>query len=421
MLFTDRLLLSRHSLHALEVCTAVQALVILFQLPCIRIASISQVFVGQYLGSSRISLIGPAIWQMIWFSFLSMLIVVPLGYGLQPFFFSASRFPEGKDYFQLLLWMNFLFPLNSALSCFYLGLGRNRMIILSQITTHVIRIILDYLLIFGIEGIIPSMGFKGAAWAAIIAQAAQSAILFTGFLKKEFHQLYHTYDFRLKKKLFLEGIQIGLPKAIARFCLLAVWTCNVRIMMGKGESYLVIVAFGSTLVGTLTFITEGMSQGLVTIASMLIGAKKWPEISRLYRSSFLFSIGTITLLSLPLLFFSDYTIGLFFKTSYPVPIPLLHKTCVWIWILLISNAVNFIGVSFLTAYKDTMFHMLANLISWVICYLPILIGIGIWNWPADSFWVVLALEPLIIASLHHLRLRKEKGRVLDSVKSLELG
>lgn len=421
MLFTDRLLLSQHSLHALEVCTAAQALVILFQLPCIRIASISQVFVGQYLGASQLSLIGPAIWQMIWFSFLSMFIVIPLGYGLQPLFFTPSRVPEGGDYFQLLLWMNFLFPLGSALSCFYLGIGKNKMIIYSQLITHLIHIILDYLLIFGIEGVIPTLGFMGAAWATIIAQIVQCAILFAVFFKTQYRELYQTLDFRFKKRIFFEGIKIGLPKAIARFCVLAVWTCNMHVMMGKGESYLAIVAFGSTLVGTLTFITEGMSQGLITIASMLIGAKKWSEIWRLYRSSLLFSIGTIFLLSLPLVFFSDYTIALFFKSANTVPGPVLRKTCVWIWILLISNAVNFIGVSFLTAYKDTTFHMLANLLSWIICYLPILIGIGMWNWSADCFWAVLALEPLIISSILHLRLRKEKWRNFSQVRSLGLG
>ena len=422
MLFSDRFLLSRHSLHSLAACTAAQALCILFQFPCMRITSISQVFVGQHRGASRFTEIGPVIWQMIWFSLFSMLIVLPLGYGLQSYFFADSPVPEGIRYFQLLLWMNFLFPLGNALSCFFLGIGRSRMIIFSQLITNCCHILLDYLLIFGVEGVIPSMGFMGAAFATLFSQAVQCGILFIIFLREDYRKVYCTHDYKFRREPFFEGIRVGMPKAMARFCVLAVWTCNMHLMMSKGESYLAVVAFGSTLVGIFIFISEGMSQGLITIAAVLIGAKKWDEIWKLYRSAFLFSIGTITALSFPLLFFSDFTISLFFKPSDTlVPLAMLRKTCVWIWLLLISNAINFIGVSFLTASKDTTFHMLANLLSWIICYLPVFIMIGVWQWSPDWFWAVLAAEPLIIASILHVRLSKEKWRRLDSVNSLELG
>ena len=130
MLFCDRLLLSRHSLHSLEVTTAAQALAMLFQIPCMRLVSISQVFVGQYYGGGKLHLIGPAIWQMIWFSFLSMVAILPAGYIAQHFFFAQSTIPEGIQYFEIQLWTNFLFPLSWALSCFYLGIGKSRIIII---------------------------------------------------------------------------------------------------------------------------------------------------------------------------------------------------------------------------------------------------------------------------------------------------
>jgi multidrug resistance protein, MATE family len=411
MLFSNRFLLSRHSLHTLAVCAAAQALCILFQLPCIRIASIGQVFVGQHSGAGRFSMIGPAIWQVIWFSMLSMLIVIPLGYGLQSFFFANSPVPDGIPYFKLLLWANFLFPLSYALISFYLGIGQSKMVIYSQLLTHGIHILLDYCLIFGIQGLVPPLGFMGAAYATIFAQLFNCAILLVFFLKSANKEKYATHDYRFKKEPFFETLRIGLPKALARFCVLAVWTCNMHLMMKRGESHLAIVAFGSTLVGTFIFITEGMSQGLITIASRLIGAQRWVEVWKLYRSAFLFSMGTISLLSIPLIFYSDITISLFFKSSQTaVSRTLLVKTCQCIWILFIGNAINFIGTSFLTASKDTAFHMLANLLSWVVCFLPILICIGHFNYSADFFWIVYAIEPIAISCLLHLRLRQERWK-----------
>lgn len=422
MLFGDRLLLSHYSINALEICSASQALCILFQLPCIRISSIAQVFVAQNFGGSKLAQIGPVVWQMIWFSILSIFIVVPLGLWLETFFFTNSSLPEGVSYFRLLLWMNFLFPLSSALVSFFLGIGQNRIVIYAQLSIHVIHLLLDYLLIYGVQGVFEPLGFMGAAYATVFSQSLLCSILFIVFVQQKNRRVYCTNQFHFQRKAFLESFRVGLPKALARFCVLAVWTCNMHVMMTKGEAYLAIISFGSTLVGTFTFITEGMSQGLITLASIYIGAKKWKEVWRLYRSSFLFSIGTIALLTLPLIFFSDLTVSLFFNANATseASFLLLRKTCFWVWLLLIGNAVNFIGVSFLSASKDTTFHMLANLLSWVVCYLPVYVGIGYFSWQPDRFWIILALEPLIIASIFHWRLGQEKWKRSEEIKILEL-
>lgn len=227
--------------------------------------------------------------------------------------------------------------------------------------------------------------------------------------------MYSTNDWKFKRAPFFEAIRVGIPKALARFCVLAVWTCNVHLMMSKGEMHLAIVSFGSTLVGTFIFITEGMSQATITIAARLIGARKWTEMWKLYRSTLLFSLGTILFLSVPLLVFPKLLVIFFFKSpASSLPFSLFQKTCVWVWLLFISNAVNYIGVSFLAASKDTTFHMCANMLSWIVCYLPIRMGIGMWNWRVDRFWIVLAAEPLIIASILHLRMRKEKWKQMQT-------
>ena len=42
------------------------------------IAGMAQVFVGDLKGKGQQRLIGPYIWQMIWFSFFTMLLTYPL-------------------------------------------------------------------------------------------------------------------------------------------------------------------------------------------------------------------------------------------------------------------------------------------------------------------------------------------------------
>lgn len=171
MLFCDRYMLSHYSIRALDTCTAAQALCILFQLPCIRITSMGQVFVGEHVGASRLTHIGPMIWQMIWFSLISMLVTLPLGSAVQSFFFNGSSIQaEGHRYFNWMMGLNFLFPLESALVCFYLGLGKNKIVICTYLVGQGLHLLLDGLLIYGIDGLIPSMGVMGAAVATLVSQ-----------------------------------------------------------------------------------------------------------------------------------------------------------------------------------------------------------------------------------------------------------
>src|SRR4051812_28279166 len=70
MSLCDRLMLAHYSTQALEACVSAFYLSQLFQFVCTRITSIAQVFVGQYKGSGELNLIGPCVWQMVWFSLL---------------------------------------------------------------------------------------------------------------------------------------------------------------------------------------------------------------------------------------------------------------------------------------------------------------------------------------------------------------
>ncbi len=75
--FVDRILLAQHSLESLQICVAAASLTTVFQMFCVRIAHVSQIFIGQYKGANRPELIGPCVWQSIWFSFLSMIVTLP--------------------------------------------------------------------------------------------------------------------------------------------------------------------------------------------------------------------------------------------------------------------------------------------------------------------------------------------------------
>ncbi len=381
--FCSRLFLSYYSLDALQGCTCAFYLCTLFQHPCARLAASALVFVGLFNGSNAHSRIGEYIWQMIWFSLLSMIVTLPAGLLFAPYFFEGSIIKEsGLSYFNVLLFANFLFPLNSALSCFYIGQGKTKIIFLTTLMMHAINVLLDFTLIFGVKGIIPPLGATGAAISTAISQACFCCILLILFLRKQERELYGTGNYRFKWASFWDCTRVGFPRALARIFTLTAWAGIVHIMTFKGGDYLIVLSISGTLMLLFSFISEGMLQGMITIASTLIGSKNYGVIQRMVRSGLLFVTATALLLSIPYLFFPDFTLSFFsLELLNPTTIQLLKRSFFWLWIFFFCYGFSAIGLSLITASQDMRFYLSVIGFVWLTSYVPAYFAMNVWNWP----------------------------------------
>jgi MATE family multidrug resistance protein len=151
--FCDRLFLSYDSLENLEGCVDAAFLCYLFQISLIFGARTTQIFVGECFGSNRFHDVGSYVWQMIWLSLFSMVFTLPLGRVAELLFFRGTVVEEaGTTYFRCLMSFNFLFPLATALSSFYIGRGKINIIFWSTLISNIVNLILDPIFIFGLPG-----------------------------------------------------------------------------------------------------------------------------------------------------------------------------------------------------------------------------------------------------------------------------
>lgn len=416
--FCDRLFLARYSLEALEGTVSAGYLCMLFQHPVIRIVSMAQVFVGLQLGSKQNDQIGASVWQMIWLSLFSMLVTVPTSQFVAPFFFEGTTIQESANtYFSTLMAINFLFPLGTAISSYFIGQGRTGIIFFTTFIAHSINIGLDYLLIFGVEGYIAPMGVFGAALATGIAQGVLCTILFIFFLRKKERETYRTDKYQFDWENFWGQLRIGLPRAIARIIILTAWVSISRIMTLKGGDYLMVLSIGGTLLLLFTFINDGMGQGMITIASNLLGAKDYPAIWKLVRSGMIFLLTTTTLLAVPFLIFPEFILSFFFDTlPAPETLAMLKRTCIWLWFFFFCYGFNAVGLSLVTAACDVKFQMCAIIFVWLTSYLPAHLAMNIFNWSPDKFWLLMALDSLIFGAAFLIRASKEKWKEPGSIE-----
>jgi multidrug resistance protein, MATE family len=405
--FVERLWFSHFSLNALEASLNAVYILRIFQLPCVALAMMAQAFVGYYNGAKKLTSIGCCIWQMIWFSFFSMMITVPLSFFAHRIFLKGLETEQtASPYFFILVFSNFLFPLGAALSSFYLGRGKMIFIALATLMTQALNAGLDRALIFGIDPWIPPMGIKGAALATFATQGAFCLVLLALFLQKSNRDAYGTHQWTFQPKAFWRYISPAFPRAFGRLVLFTGWAANTHIMAAKGGEYLLILTIGGTVSMFLSFLGEGVLQAFVVLISNAIGSENYHRLRIFLRSGFIILIVLGGLLAVPLVFFPDTILAWF--SLKEVVTERLHSSLFWVWLHTVILILNGIFLSVLLSFKDTLFILFANLCTSAAGYLPAYIGMSFLKLPPDKFWLLTCLTMIFSTSLYAWRIYQKK-------------
>jgi MATE family multidrug resistance protein len=418
--FCDRLFLSRYSTEALEACTSTLALCALFQLSAVRVISVVQAFIGQYKGAGELQKIGQSVWQMIWLSLFIFLVSLPMGFVVEPLFFRHTPIASlGVPYFRFLLPLNFLLPLGAALSSFYVGQGKTKIVLYAMLCGHLTQFILDPWLIFGIKGVIPSLGVRGAAIAMVSGHIVYCSLLFLAFLKRENRKLYGTRYYALQWSLLWECLRIGVPRSLSRILILLNWAAVVRFLTLKGGNYLLVLSFGGSIHLLFLFVIEGMGQAILTMSSYIVGMKQLSLIRNLKRNAGWLIMIMMALLSIPYLFYTDVTISFIFPNLQDIDAQrLLRDSCYWSFLFFICQALNSIWHNLLTALRDTMFQMIYSAFaSWLILYGTIYATVEIGECAPDKIWIATSAASFITAWIYSMRVRKLFSSIQPSTLS----
>lgn len=418
MNFFNRFFLSHYSIEALEAAACAMNLAFLFQIPCLRITTFAQVLVARFAGSQEPSKIGSVIWQMIWLSFLSLVITLPLSLAVGPLFFQGTVVEKiGSSYFSCLMFANFLFPLGGALGAFFAGQGRTKTLITVLATAHVLQITLDRVLIFGISGIFSPLGAFGAVISTVVSQFFYCFTLFCLFLRKKERTLYATNAWSFKTNLFKECLYLGIPRSFAKMLILAAWSGSIAILTRKGGDYLLAFTFGTSLYAFFSCLNEGLGQGLITVASYYLGKKEPQYLSQIAKSSLMMMTGILVFLSIFLLFFPKLLIDTLFPlTLAPHEMSLLVYSSHGLWFFFLCDGLFWIGFSFLNALKEMKFYFIYTFLTVLFFnYLPIYFAYEVGSWNPSKIWWMMSLPCLASAIAYYFRI-KTKLRILKMQK-----
>jgi len=286
--------------------------------------------------------------QAIYFNLIFSLII----YFTTAFFaeaiFSAYN-AEGlileysRDYYQIRALGYPLTLVTFAIFGVFRGLQNTLWAMKCSLTGAFLNVGLDFLLVYGIEGFIPAMHLKGAAYASLIAQLVMLLMaLWFFFTKTPFHlKLSFNLNPRLKG-LLLMAANLFVRTAALNF---AIYLANAYAT-GYGKNYIAAQSILMNIWLFFAFFIDGYANAGNAIGGKLLGARDYKNLWELSKKISLYSvIIALILMSICAIFYNE--IGQIFNKETGV---LILFSSVF-WIVLLMQPVNAIAFMFDGIFK----------------------------------------------------------------------
>ncbi len=424
MTFTDRMFLSRLGPEIMNAAMSGGMTVMMMTAFFLGLIGYSTALVAQYLGANRENTCPLVTTQ----TFLLILIAYPLILILKPLagkFFALVQVPAEQlgpqmIYFNILIYGAVFSLLRSALSSYFSGIGRTRIVMIAGIASMVVNIGVNYILIFGKMGF-PAMGIRGAAYGTIIGGVFGVLILFAAYFNKRNRSEFHVMSsFRfypqIMKKLWHYGYPAGLEFVLTFFA----FGLMILIFQSKGivTSTATTIMFNWDMVSYVPLI--GIQVAVTSLTGRYMGAGDIETVKKTLGSGL--KMGTLYSLIIFVLFvfFPQQLVGVFrpagsnavFELAVPTAVFMLRVAS--LYVIVEAALIAFIGV--LRGAGDTRWAMFASIILHYLMVIGSIFILRVLNLSAEIAWLLVVLIFMVFSGVFYLRYKGGKWKEIKIVE-----
>lgn len=423
MEFTDRIFLSHYSVEAISavVPAGVTAFLVLVFLG--GVAGYISIFIAQYTGAGRPDKIGATLWQGIFFTLFSGVVLLLIAtFVTKPLFTLVGHGAEiqalEEQYFTILCQGGVLHVAIQTLSGFFTGRGLTRPVMIANILGMVVNIPLNYALIYG-AWIFPELGIVGAAIATVVSWGVTVLCLAPPIFSQRFRR-----EFRLLETIAVDWkilgpiLRYGVPGALQFSLDVFAFTFFILVVGRMGT--LPLAASNIVIsISSLAFMPAlGFSFGIGSMTGQALGAGK-AQAARAAAWSGIHILMCYTLtLDLCLIFFSGPIVELFIDAGavgdqYQQLLTMASVLLKFVAVYILFDVFYMIFAAVLKGAGDTRFLLLA-IAGATICLMlvPLLIGINYLGMNIYAAWGCVVLFIGSLALMTSLRYRGGKWEKL---------
>jgi len=266
------------------------------------------------------------------------------------------------------------------------GLQNTYWAMLISITGGIINVILDYILVYGIDGYIPAMHIQGAAWASLAAQFMMMILAICVFLKKTPFSLHISSKLHNEIPHFLSLTGNLIIRTIALN--VAIFLSN-RYATSYGKHYIATHVILTNIWLFTTFFLDGYADAGNSLAGKLIGQKDYKNLKLLSQKVIKYSLWVSLFLSL--IFLASYSyIGKIFTTD-TTTLAIFEQV---FWLVILMQTVGAIAFVFDGIYKGlgwVSFLRNMQLIATFFIFIPTLLLLDYFDFKLNAVWIAFLL------------------------------
>ena len=288
-----------------------------------------QALIARRAGQNLPKEIGRLFYHGVWVALLTAALGIITTYAVAPFLFRAvihdQQIATQVIHFLLIrIWglpLLYLYVMRNAL---LVGTNQTRFLVWGTLVEAIINILLDYLLIFGHWGF-PALGFNGAAYASILAEAGGLLVIYLIIHQKGMHRTFALFEeFKLDKGVLMLILSISTPLVLQYAISIATWEYFYILVEHYGPRALAISNTMRNIFGLFGVFCWSFAATSNTMVSNMIGQGKSDEVLPLVRKiaslSFMIALVIFLLLNVaPQLFLAIYGQGdAFVQEAIPI-------------------------------------------------------------------------------------------------------
>lgn len=358
--------------------------------------------VSQHFGAGRIHAVKTLVPQAIVFNFiLSLIIFMVTAYFAESIFslYNAQGLilEYTQDYYRIRALGYPLTLVTFAVFGVFRGLQNTLWAMKCSLTGALLNVVLDIVLVYGIDGLIPAMHIQGAAYASLIAQTAMLLMALYYYFKKT------PFGLRVSRNINpqMRGLLLMSANLVVRTTALnfAIYLANAYAT-GYGKNYIAAQSILMNIWLFFSFFIDGYASAGNAIAGRLLGQKDYKRLWSLSLDISKYSVVIAFILMAVCGIFYDQ-IGLLFNKE-PAVLALFASA---FWVVLLMQPVNAVAFMFDGLFKglgEAKYLRNVLLAATFLGFTPVLLvgdyfGLELYAiWGAFFVWMLIRSVALII-------------------------
>lgn len=419
MMFADRYFLSRISPE--HVAASLGGGVSFWVCLCFfnGLAAYSNALVAQHYGRREFERCPRVVSQGVILAFAAQPLLLLLAWPVSGMFSWIGHAPAlaelERPYFLTLMAGSLGFLLKTVLASYFSGIGRTRVVMISDVLGVLLNIPLSYALIFGRAGL-PELGIVGAALGTVVA-----AFFSIGVYLAFYFNRIHADQFRVRESFHLDAgmlrryLRLGLPSALEIF--IGLGTFNVFLLLF--QSYGVAAGAAMAIVfnwDMLSFVPlMGLNIAIMSLTGRSVGAGDLSRAGEVIVSGFMLAVGYAGTLAVLFVVFRLELVSVFAEPGgdFAAVREIGSRMMLGMATYLVADGLILVSSGVLRGAGDTRWLMIASISIHLAMLLAQLVVILWWQVPALTSWWVFVATLMINALVYLWRVLGSRWRQPD--------